>query len=107
MGGVAGRAPRGLRWGLADPPQEGRGRGGRLVWRRRAGGPLLRLDRWPGEEAQRPLLAATVHPSPGEEHLVTRQPGQGAGTDRTGRDAVGWVAGGRAGAGRRTLGGGL
>src|SRR6266508_1606613 len=65
------------------------------------------MDRRSAARARRAVLPAEVHPSRAEEHVVARQPREGARPHRAWPDAAGRAQGGGASQGRRSLGGRL
>src|SRR5215207_2972934 len=84
MGELARRAPWYLGWAVGEVRKEELGHrecfpcGGP---RRR---PLLRLDRRPGSQVRRELLAAAIHAAQAEEQMVEGQPRQSQATHRAG-----------------------
>ncbi|CAA9514541.1 MAG: hypothetical protein AVDCRST_MAG12-3407, partial [uncultured Rubrobacteraceae bacterium] len=104
VGGLARRAARRFARSVAQDRQEGLRHRDRHLRGGPGRGPVLRLDRQPGGQVRRALLAAAFHPPQAQEQVVAGQPREGREAHRGWQDEAVRPAGSRAGKGRRPVG---
>src|SRR5215207_7147997 len=84
MGGLARRTPCYLGWAVGEVRKEELGHRECFPCGSPRRRPLLWLDRRPGSQVRRELLAAAIHAAQGEEQMVDGQPRESQATHRAG-----------------------